>query len=161
KTDLLALLLARQDGVIPVATAHGWTGHTRRERWLYYPLDRRLLARFPRLIAVSSQIRDELVRGGAAPERITTILNGIDHVAFRRDLRRQRGARERLGVGVGEVAIGAVGRLAPQKRFDVLLQAFARLRQRRPEVRLFVAGDGELRHALEALAELLRLDDAC
>jgi glycosyltransferase involved in cell wall biosynthesis len=161
KTDLLALLLARQDGVIPLATAHGWTGHTRRERWLYYPLDRRFLARFPRVIAVSSQIRTELVQSGAAPERITTILNGIDHVAFRRDLRRQRAARERLGVGVGEVAIGAVGRLAPQKRFDLLLQAFARLRQRRPEVRLFVAGDGELRHGLEALAELLRLDDAC
>src|SRR4051812_38684424 len=32
KTDLLAYLLARAEGVIPFATAHGWTGHTPRER---------------------------------------------------------------------------------------------------------------------------------
>ena len=37
KTDLLALVLARRTGVVPLATAHGWTGHSTRERRLYYP----------------------------------------------------------------------------------------------------------------------------
>src|SRR4051812_35566812 len=36
KTDLLALLLARLEQTIAVATAHGWIGHSRRERLLYY-----------------------------------------------------------------------------------------------------------------------------
>jgi glycosyltransferase involved in cell wall biosynthesis len=161
KTDLLALVLARQEGVIPLATAHGWTGHTRRERWLYYPLDRRLLARFPRLIAVSGQIRAELVRAGAPPERVRVVLNGIDHIAFRRDPGLRRSARERFGLADGEWAIGAVGRLAPQKRFDVLLQAFARLRRRHLPVRLLVAGEGELRGALTAEVRRLGVDGAC
>ena len=39
KTDLLALLVGRSQGTIPLSTAHGWTGHSARERWLYYPLD--------------------------------------------------------------------------------------------------------------------------
>jgi glycosyltransferase involved in cell wall biosynthesis len=161
KTDLLALVLARQVGVIPLATAHGWTGHTRRERWLYYPLDRRLLARFPRLIAVSGQIRDELVRAGAAPDQVQIILNGIDHIAFRRDPGRRHSARDRLGLADGEWAIGAVGRLAPQKRFDILLEAFARLRQVHPQARLLVAGEGELRGDLTDAARWLGLADVC
>jgi hypothetical protein len=37
KTDLLALLLARSLGVIPLSTAHGWTGQSARERWLTTP----------------------------------------------------------------------------------------------------------------------------
>ena len=43
------------------------------------------------------------------------------------------------------MVIGAVGRLEPQKRFDLLLDAFARLRGGRPALRLLIAGDGSLR----------------
>src|SRR5215813_13867026 len=45
KTDLLALLLAEFERTLPLATVHGWTGHSWRERRLYYPGDRWILAR--------------------------------------------------------------------------------------------------------------------
>lgn len=32
KTDLLAVMLSRTERIVPLATAHGWTGHSRRER---------------------------------------------------------------------------------------------------------------------------------
>ena len=64
KTNLLGLMLWRATGVLPLSTAHGWTGHSRRERFVYYPFDKRVLARYPRLVAVSSDIRNELVRHG-------------------------------------------------------------------------------------------------
>ena len=85
KTDLLALLLGRSERIVPLATAHGWTGHSRRERLLYYPLDKQVLRAFPVTIAVSSEIRSELVRRGADEDRVRVVLNGIDHRAFRRD----------------------------------------------------------------------------
>jgi glycosyltransferase involved in cell wall biosynthesis len=160
KTNLLALVLARLEGVIPLSTVHGWTGNSWRERWVYYPADKRLLARFPRLIAVSGEIRRELIRHGAHPERVTTVLNGIDPERFRRDDRREA-ARARFGLAPGEIALGAVGRLARQKRFDLLLQAFARLRQERPHVRLLIAGEGELREDLQAEADRLGLGASC
>ena len=46
---------------------------------------KRLLARFPRVIASLGRHQEELVRHGARPERVVVILNGIDPAAFKRD----------------------------------------------------------------------------
>jgi glycosyltransferase involved in cell wall biosynthesis len=152
KTDLLALLLARADGVIPVATAHGWTGHSLRERLLYYALDKQMLRAFPRTIAVSSEIRSELVRRGVRKDRVRTVLNGIDYRAFRRDRSIEATVRGELGLATSDLVVGSVGRLEPQKRFDLLIEACAMLQRRWPELRLVIAGDGSERAKLQALA---------
>jgi glycosyltransferase involved in cell wall biosynthesis len=160
KTDLLALLLSRATGARALATVHGWTGHSTRERMCYYPADKKVLARFPRLIAVSSDIARELVHHGAHPTRVTTILNAIDHRQFRRDPSQVAAARAALGFTPEHVVIGAVGRLEPQKRFDLLLEAFAVLHIERPELRLVIAGDGSLRQSLDDQRRALGLADS-
>jgi glycosyltransferase involved in cell wall biosynthesis len=160
KTDLLALALGKAEGIIPLSTAHGWTGHAFRES-LYYYFDKKLLARFPHVIAVSSEIRDELVRTGTRAERVTVVLNGIDHEKFFRDPARVTEARAACGVPDGRTVIGAIGRLEPQKRFDLLMQAFARLRQKRPDLLLLIAGEGSVRPQLEAEAARLALGESC
>jgi glycosyltransferase involved in cell wall biosynthesis len=152
KTDLLALMLARAEGVIPVATAHGWTGHSARERWLYYPVDRQLLRAFPILIAVSSEIRTTLVRAGVRPDRIRVVLNGIDPQQYRRDPERAPAMRAALGFAAEDLVIGTVGRLEPQKRLDLLIHAAAALMPRYPNLRVAIAGEGSQRDAIEALA---------
>jgi glycosyltransferase involved in cell wall biosynthesis len=160
KTDLLAWLLSHAAGVRAIATVHGWTGHSTRERICYYPADKRVLARFPRLIAVSSDIARELVQHGANPARVTTVLNAIDHRHFKRDPSRVAAARTALGVQPQHIVIGAVGRLEPQKRFDLLLEAFAALQITSPELRLIIAGDGSLRQALETQRDALGLRES-
>ncbi len=62
KASFFATRLARRFAVRRVATAHGWTGHNLRERWVYYPADKLQLRRFPAVIAVSDEIRDTLLR---------------------------------------------------------------------------------------------------
>ena len=161
KTNLLALLLSRSTGIPALSTVHGWTGHSSRERYCYYPLDKRVLARFQRAIAVSSDIAGELVRHGAQPSRVTTILNAIDHREFKREKHLVAGARAALGLADGELAIGAVGRLEPQKRFDLLLKSFADFRREQPRARLFIVGDGSLRSSLEKQCNSMGLGDAC
>jgi glycosyltransferase involved in cell wall biosynthesis len=49
----------------------------------------------------------------------------------------------------------AIGRLAPEKGFDLLLQAFAEVRKRFPAANLTIVGEGRERRALEMLAWLL------
>jgi glycosyltransferase involved in cell wall biosynthesis len=59
------------------------------------------------------------------------------------------------------VVIGAVGRLEAQKRFDLLLDAFAALNARRPETRLVIVGEGSQRGLLEARRRALKLENSC
>jgi len=161
KTNLLAWLLSKLEGVTPLSTVHGWTGHSARERWLYYPLDKRVLKLFPRVIAVSSDARNELVERGTRCERVSVVLNGIDHTAFRRDRSREQAVRRELGFLDDDFVIGAVGRVEPQKRFDLLLDAFASLRMRHPRLKLLVAGDGSRLAELRDQARRLELGDHC
>ena len=151
KTDLLAWLLARQGSTRILSTAHGWTGHSRRERYVYYPADRRLLARFPLVLAVSSEIRRALLAAGARSDRVRVVLNAIDPQTFRRDASREGAARARFALPPDCVAVGSVGRLEPQKRFDLLIEACVRVRRRVPALRLLIAGEGSERPKLEAL----------
>jgi glycosyltransferase involved in cell wall biosynthesis len=163
KTDLLALVLQRTESIIPLTTAHGWTGHSSMERRVYYPADKWLMRRFPQVVAVSSEIRDELLRWGCKPARVEVVLNGIDHRAFRRDPSRTADARAALGLADGAIAIGSVGRLEPQKRFDLLIEAFSRLRRslRDRTLHLFIAGEGSSRPELQSLIDKLQLGHCC
>jgi glycosyltransferase involved in cell wall biosynthesis len=161
KTDLLALLLAWRTGAIPLATVHNWCGLTARERLLYYPADKYLLRAFPLVIVVSRQIREELERCRVRPERILTLLNGVDVVKFRRDSAVAASARAELGVAPEHVVIGAVGRLESEKRYDVLIDAVAALRNRFPLLRLALVGEGSWRPRLEALVAQHGLQKRC
>lgn len=161
KTDLLAYLLARAERIIPFATAHGWTGHSARERRVYYPVDKRLLVRFPRVAAVSGEIKRALLGVGANPRRIDVILNSIDPVHFVRDPDQRQPARAAYGLGADDIAIGAVGRLEPQKRFDLLIGAFGTLAPTNPALRLLIAGEGSLRDALQKQIDMLGLGSRC
>jgi glycosyltransferase involved in cell wall biosynthesis len=161
KTNLLTWLAGRTTGVRTIATSHGWTGHSVRERYLYYPADKRLLARFPLVLAVSSEIRHELLAHGARPDRVRTLLNGIDPAAFRRRREDEPAAKARFGFPSDAFVLGAVGRLEPQKRFDILLDAFADIARRDSRLRLLIAGEGSARHTLEAQIASLGLGGRC
>jgi len=161
KTDLLAILLARTEGVIPLATVHGWTGASFRERRVYYPLDKRVLRRYPRLIAVSTDIRNELVAHGVDEARIEVVLNAIDERAFTRIPGLREEARRQLGYDDDHIVVGSIGRVERQKRYDLLIEAFARLAPHRPALRLVIAGDGSLRDDLRKWAAQHGVESAC
>jgi glycosyltransferase involved in cell wall biosynthesis len=114
-----------------------------------------MLAWFPRVIAVSSSVRDELLRAGSKANRVTVVLNGINPQAFVRDQARVTAVRRAYGFADDDIVIGAVGRLDFEKRFDLLIRAVARVRTRWPLARLVIAGEGKWRPHLEA--EIARL----
>ena len=160
KTDLLTWLLARREPIVPLSTAHGFAGDSRSEQF-YYAVEKRLLARFPRVIAVSKPIKAELVRTGSQPDRVTVINNAIDHRRFQRDPAKRDPIRQELGFAPGDIVIGAVGRLESEKRFDLLLEATAQLRGRFPAVHLVIVGEGRLRGDLEDAIGRLGLPGHC
>jgi GalNAc-alpha-(1->4)-GalNAc-alpha-(1->3)-diNAcBac-PP-undecaprenol alpha-1,4-N-acetyl-D-galactosaminyltransferase len=53
----------------------------------------------------------------------------------------------------------AIGKLIPQKGFDLLIQAFAQVCDAHPEWTLTILGEGEMRRELEGLCTELKLED--
>ena len=109
------------------------------------------------VIAVSEAVARQVLAQGLPAEKVRVILNGVRLERFEVGGSRQQ-AREGFGLGGNELVIGSVGRLAPEKGFDVLLEAaaVAASRLHRP-LRVLIAGDGPCRAQLEEQARRLRL----
>ena len=146
----LAALLAR---VPTVYTPHAWSflaAGSRIERLLYRMVETVLSLVTRRIVCVSEGER-ELGRQVGARAKCTVIPNGIDPPA--EALQNGNPRRD------GSVVVGTVGRLAPQKGIDLLLEAAFLVTSRRPEVRFRIAGDGPSAAELHARAEELGIDD--
>jgi glycosyltransferase involved in cell wall biosynthesis len=101
-------------------------------------------------IAVSPAVRDRLVRWGVPARKIEIIPNGLDLDRVAADPVAGAEVRDELGLPASATVVGVLGRLDPNKRFDMVIAAAAPLLG--PTVRLLVVGDGEERAHLEDVA---------
>jgi glycosyltransferase involved in cell wall biosynthesis len=135
-----------------VAHEHSWAYEGNRPRaWVDGNLIGRLADRF---VAVSTADGDRMVSlEGVRPEKVVVIPNGYipSSVSSATDVR----AELRLGSDTPLIAIAAM--LRPEKRIDLLLEAFAQVRSEVPNAHLMIAGDGECRPTLESQARSLGL----
>jgi glycosyltransferase involved in cell wall biosynthesis len=144
----------------PRALVHTFHGHVlrgyfsaRRSR-AFALVERALGSRTGALVAVSEQVRDDLVSLGVAPPgRIEVIPYGFDLSGRVGGGERER-VRAELGVD-GQLLVGWVGRLTAIKQPLDAVRTFARLRSEGVDAVLAVAGDGEERAATEELAREL------
>jgi glycosyltransferase involved in cell wall biosynthesis len=150
KSNLAGLILRRFWPMRLVTTAHGWVQQTNRTP-LYYAVDRFCLPRYERVLCVSEDLYESSLRCGVPAGRCVLVENAIDTEEFRRR-KSVTEARRELGLPVKPFLVGAVGRLSPEKGFDVLLRAVAGLRSQGHDVALLLVGEGEQKAALEALA---------
>jgi len=111
-----------------------------------------------RFIAISQAVRQALVDGGVAPDKVAVVHSGIDLSRF--DGVTAGGLREEFAVPADARVVGNVAAMADHKGQRYLLAAMPRVLAAEPRARLFVVGDGELRGALEAQTRELALGEA-
>jgi len=112
---------------------------------------RRLYRRSTHVIAISSGLRDQLVRDvGLSSERVSVIPNAFDLALYSRAAEGVRRSKVKPPLPT----VVSAGRFVPEKGFDDLLTAFG-LVQRSTPCRLRLLGDGPLRGALRDQAERL------
>jgi glycosyltransferase involved in cell wall biosynthesis len=154
----------RQRVVVHTFHGHSLTGYfTSRRARLFRAVERFLARRADRLIAVSSEVRDELIAMGIAPaDRFEVIPLGFDLGRFDLPENARLSARARiradLSLSESNVVVTLIGRLVPIKRIDRFLRMAAELRELEG-VEFLVVGDGELRDELKSSAEALVLGD--
>ena len=141
-----ALLGATVAGIPVVTTAHAVV---RASGWLQGHPARRLFGHVRCCVAVSHWTAGEVASMWGVPESVVRVIpNGIDPGTI-------ASGRARPIDGRRSPIVGCVGRLSPEKGFDIALRALLDL----PGVRLEVVGDGLERPALESLATSLGVAD--
>lgn len=159
KSNLLGLVLSRFWPVRLVTTAHGWVKHTSRTP-LYYRIDRWCLPRYEKVICVSPDLVETCRSAGVPENRCLLLENGIDLAAYRRT-QSVIEAKSALGFDPLRPLIGAVGRLSPEKGFDILVDAIAQMRAAGSPVQLVIVGEGDDRPRLQAKIAAHRLGADC
>ncbi len=142
-------VLVRQNATVSAALASGKLPfYTRLLYRLLYPLADRVICQSQ---AMADDLTGEL---GICPELVAVLPNPIDFAGIRAG---QGKPYDWQGPGPHLLAIG---RLAPEKGFDLLLDALAEVRREFPQADLVIAGAGPEEAALRLQCHRLRLDDA-
>jgi L-malate glycosyltransferase len=98
-------------------------------------------------IAISSGVKDVLVKGGVSEDKIDIVFSGIDPERFDNHGDGSE-FRKKFNVKDGEIIIGNVAALSDHKGQIYLIDAAAQVIEKFPGARFFIIGEGELRDEL-------------
>jgi glycosyltransferase involved in cell wall biosynthesis len=154
----------------PRAVVHTFHGHSLSGYWssrrnrVLRGVERFLARRTDVLVAVSEQVRDELLAMGIGkPAQFEVIPLGFDLSRFMVDgaerERRRAALRDEWGIPSDAPLVTLVARLAPIKRVDRFLRVARLVAERRPDTRFAIVGDGELHDELRAAPEARALGE--
>lgn len=149
KSNVLGLLVRKFQRMRLVTTVHGWVRFTKRTP-LYYAVDRWAVRRYERVVCVSDDLRERCIESGKRSDLALVIENAIDTETTRRSVSTDD-AKRQLGFRPESFLVGGIGRLSPEKGFDVLVEAVGRVIATGIDAELVIAGEGEDRLRLERL----------
>ena len=106
---------------------------------------------------VADRMARTLIERGFDPERIVKIYNGMDFIRPAGDFDRASYLHESYGVEIaeGDVLCGIAARLTAVKDIATTVRAFAEALEEAPQLRLFIAGEGEDEEMLRKLCAQL------
>lgn len=113
---------------------------------------------FRKVIAISEAIAEVLRDRGVEDDRLEVIRSAVDVEAFASSGDCEA-VRKEFGFAEDRFVVAAAGQLIPRKGHQHLLQAVADLKDRYPQLRLVIFGEGYLNNQLRAQAASLGLGD--
>jgi glycosyltransferase involved in cell wall biosynthesis len=146
--------MVRQNGTVSSALAFGGLpGYTRLlYRLLYHRADQVICQTQSMADDITNELRIE-------QSRLTVLPNPVDVEEIRTSIGLNP-APQAVSSAVRGPHLLAMGRLSPEKGFDLLLRAFASIRPEFPEASLLIAGTGSEEVRLKDMCRTLGLDSA-
>jgi glycosyltransferase involved in cell wall biosynthesis len=152
KADIYVYLALRRSRIPLVSTCHTWYD-TSLLVFLYGAVDRFVLRKYARVVAVSNEVKQRLLKAGVHGDNIHLVRNGIEQGRFdgavpslREDLPPDR-----------TLIVGLIGRLEWEKGIDIFLRAAARVLDEFPNALFVVVGEGPDKDKLEQLVDELNI----
>ncbi|MEO5983775.1 MAG: glycosyltransferase [Pedococcus sp.] len=168
RVGLAALIAARRLGIPFVYEVRGlWeiteasskSGWDQTERYaLQSELETVVGSEADAVLAITDQTRDELVRRGIRPERITVAPNAVTPQDFL-PLPKDTAYARTLGVRTDVPVIGFAGSMVPYEGLEILVDAAALLRDAKVGFQVVVAGSGSAAADLKEQIARLGLED--
>jgi glycosyltransferase involved in cell wall biosynthesis len=153
--DIVSIPVAKALSVPVVSTCHGFISNDLKLR-AYNSLDRFILRFADKVIAVSDEIKQQLVRSGIEGRRIEVLLNAVHaHPRGEQASAHRAAKRKFLNVRDSEWIVGYIGRLSPEKGVKNLIRAGSMLVESGAPLKIVIIGDGP------ELPELTALVDQC
>jgi teichuronic acid biosynthesis glycosyltransferase TuaC len=112
---------------------------------------RTLLREVDFLVTVSDDLRKKAVAMGASPEKARAIVNGCDLSVFH--VRDRLDARRRLQIDPAAEAVVYIGRMDVRKGLRELVEAAASIHPQRPDLQVYLVGEGSDRPLVEKAIE--------
>jgi len=140
-------LLASSCKIPTVATNHNWLTPYMRLK-IYCFLDSLWIRYFDRIVAVSEEIKEVMLKKRILQDKIRVIENGIDLCRFNNEISTENIKRE-LSLNGNIKVIGTIGYLRHEKGLDYLLKAAKGIIKINESVKFLIVGDGPLRKYLE------------
>ncbi len=162
KAGMLGRLAAKLAGVpIIIHTFHGHVFHSyfspRKTRFFLW-IERTFAKFTDAIITVSPKQREEILSYQIGqPEKVHTIGLGLELQEFVNCEGFRGKLRQELNVDPATPLIGIVVRLAPVKGLTYFLEAAKQVLETHPGAEFLIAGDGELRDALERYTNTLQI----
>ena len=123
---------------------------------------KRLMNRFlwglnDKVVCVSEQLREDLLKMGLSDTKSTVISNGINFNKFDIELNIEAKRRE-LGFNKADFIICAVGRLSREKNQEMLINAAKSILEEIPQAKFLIVGDGPLKNSLQSAVHSQQLE---
>ncbi len=156
KANFYALMAASFTRLPLITTCHNWIGSGFKMKF-YERLDKIILRRFNKIIAVSDEIKEEILDSRIPKSKVSVINNGIDLSRFKGI--RKTNIREEFKIAPRNKIVGTIGRLTKEKGHIYLLQVAKEVSKKFLDTTFLIVGDGILREKLMEQAKAMGLED--
>ena len=157
--DIITILIAKLLRIPVVSTCHGFIANDRKLK-RYNLIDRIVLRFSDKIIAVSKEIKNELLKSGIKEFRIEVVLNAvqtdIDNNVLAQDRYKKR---QLLNISEKDFVLGYVGRLSKEKGIQYLIEAARILNESDMPIKVLIIGDGPEKKDSECLVRQKGLED--
>lgn len=116
-------------------------------------IERFTISNASKVFVLTSYLKRYAVRHGANEEDIFILPHKVDPELFQRKREKRAEIRKKLGIKKDEILLVFVGRLSVQKDPLTLLRGYSLAKNKMPDLKLVLVGDGPLREKAEKYVE--------